>query len=225
MARSRKRRAASSVPLCPARSRPDQAATLPSSSREGWRAHGHGGGDASLFVHQQARGSPTRPNVRPAPKPSSNKTGALSPWARFASAAPLETTSSCGAPAGGAPSHALSSGSIRWQKPQPGFQNSTSTLPPRKSARSHRRPSRSGSRSGGAGSPTRRPRGAVGRSAAWSRPQFGHLPLDGATIGRVGPGACGRPFGPAGLPPGRDQRLDRLRPRRDGTADRAVGPH
>ena len=68
-------------------------------------------------------------------------------------AAPAETTSSRGAPAGGAASHAFRSSSIWPQKPQPGFQKSTSVSPPRNSARSRGRPLKSGSVTAGAGSP------------------------------------------------------------------------
>src|SRR5918993_2870866 len=81
-----------------------------------------------------AEGVPLAPNARPTSKPESITTGDDNPCSRFRSTSPEETTSRLGAFSGRSDSQALRLGSIRWQKPQPGFQKRTAVGCPRKSA-------------------------------------------------------------------------------------------
>src|SRR5712692_2200866 len=125
-----------------------------------------------------AIGVPWIPNLGPIVNPSSSKTGERSTSAWFASTPPVETTSSFGAPCGGSASHAFKSASICWQKPQPGFQKSTSVLLLRKSERLTVLPFRFGRVKAGAGSPTCALASWPGAAAA-EEP----LPLGTAAIG------------------------------------------
>src|SRR6266702_2794612 len=101
-----------------------------------------------------AIGVPLAPNVGPTAKFLSSSTGERNSIAAFSSTAPVVTTRSFGDPLGGLASQAFRSSSICWQKPQPGFQNSTRILLPRKSERFTSLPLRLGRAKAGAASPT-----------------------------------------------------------------------
>src|SRR5215212_6835152 len=83
-----------------------------------------------------AEGVPLAPKLLPTLNPWSSTTGELRPIALLSSTVPAETTSILAAPSGGLVSQALRSSSIRWQKPQSGFQKRTRVSLPLKSARS-----------------------------------------------------------------------------------------
>src|SRR5215207_6933302 len=72
-----------------------------------------------------ADGVPLAPKARPTAKFWSRTTVELRPCSLLASSVPAETTRSLGASSGEFCSHSLRSESICWQKPHPGFQNST----------------------------------------------------------------------------------------------------
>src|SRR5215210_6699049 len=121
-----------------------------------------------------ADGVPLAPKARPTAKFWSRTTVELRPCSLFASSVPAETTSSLGASSGGFCSHSLRSESICWQKPHPGFQNTSRVCWPLKFfVSSTVLASRSGSFTSGAGSPSGRAAGTVG-AAAWTLPQLGH---------------------------------------------------
>ena len=106
-------------------------------------------------------GVPLAPKARPTVKPESITTGEENPCSRFRSTSPVETTRSLGAFSGRPDSQALRSSSMRWQKPQPGFQNSTAVGCPAKSANRTGSPSRLLSSTTGASLPMLAiPRGA-----------------------------------------------------------------
>src|SRR5215207_4562602 len=119
-----------------------------------------------------ADGVPLAPKARPTANCWSKSTGEARPISLFASSEPVETTSNLGASSAEFSSHSFSSGSICWQKSHPGFQKSTRVSSPLKSASSTVLPSRSGSLTSGASSPTFWAAGTVG-AAAWTLPQLG----------------------------------------------------
>src|SRR5215203_2432888 len=120
-----------------------------------------------------ADGVPLAPKARPVAKFWSTTTVELRPCSLFASSVPAETTRTLGASSGGFCSHSLRSESICWQKPHPGFQNSTRVSSPLKLASSTVLPWRLGSFTSGASSPTFWAAATVG-AAAWTLPQLGH---------------------------------------------------
>ena len=117
---------------------------------------------------RMADGVPEAPNASPVRNPWSSRIVDSKPCSRFASAAPVEMSTSCGAPSGRSFSQLLISSTSRWQNPQPGFQKRSAVRPLRISSRFTSLPSRSGSCTFGALPPTGTPRGAAGASGSSS---------------------------------------------------------
>src|SRR5258705_8067235 len=116
---------------------------------------------------------------------SSRRISDVRPSALLASGPPAEITRGIGAAGERSLSHARRSSNIARQKPQPGSQNSSMVVCPRRSESANDAPVTSGSRKSGAGSPDLAPHGSDG--PAVSLPLPFRDAVDGATASDTSP--------------------------------------